>query len=128
MGGTIIDFQLDCTKEISISKALGGHEPVNIRLEDMETGNESIRYKMFEMSSGTGTRKSGERIRNDISNIIKETGKVIEIDFEGISVISSSFADELIGKLVLEYGFFGSIFYQAAQIHHTNIIGNMFYH
>lgn len=29
------------------------------------------------------------------------------MDFTGIDLISSSFADELLGKLVVEFGFFG---------------------
>lgn len=118
MGGTIIDFQLDCKKEISISKSLGGHEPVNFRIESMESDSGDIIYKMSEQSSGTGTRKSGERIRNDIINIITETRKTIIMDFSGISVISSSFADELIGKLVVQYGFFG--FNQIFRINNMN--------
>ncbi|MDD4729269.1 MAG: STAS-like domain-containing protein [Dysgonamonadaceae bacterium] len=61
---------------------------------------------LADKSSGTGTRQSGERIRNEIINLNNESGKIIEIDFSGVAVISSSFADELIGKLVVRYGFF----------------------
>jgi len=34
--GCIVDFQIDYDKEISISKALGGYEPVNSKLESSE--------------------------------------------------------------------------------------------
>jgi len=64
-------------------------------------------YKLSEQSSGTGTREAGERIRNEIVNLRNETCSPVELDFTGVSVVSSSFADELIGKLVAEYGFFG---------------------
>ena len=108
---TIVDFQLDYDKPVSIADALkfGGrsYELVNIRLESMENNQGEILYKLIDKSSGTGTRQSGERIRNDILNIHRETGKSVIIDFEGVAVISSSFADELLGKLVIEFGFFG---------------------
>ena len=37
----------------------------------------------------------------------KESSYRIVIDFHGVSVVSSSFADELIGKLVVKLGFTG---------------------
>lgn len=46
-------------------------------------------------------------MRNEVINIVKETGSVVSIDFQGIALVASSFADEFIGKLVLEFGFFG---------------------
>ena len=105
-GSTTIDFQIDCEKEISIFEALGGYEPLNLRVENMEDDYGNLIYKLSEKSSGTGTRQSGERIRNEIVNLFNETGKTIELDFSGIAVISSSFADELIGKLLVRFGFY----------------------
>ena len=48
----------------------------------------------------------------DTKNIFTEAEQTIAIDFAGIAVISSSFADELIGKLVAYFGFstFNQIF------------------
>lgn len=106
LGSTIIDFQIGFEKGISLPKALG-NRPINYRLEALEDDKGNISYRVSERSSGTGTRQSGERMRNEIINFYRETDQIIEIDFQGISVISSSFADELIGKLVAEYGFFG---------------------
>lgn len=105
-GSVTIDFQIDFEKEISIAAALGGYEPVNLRIENLEDKQGNLLYKLTEKSSGTGTRQSGERIRNEIINLHNESGKIIEIDFDGISVVSSSFADELLGKLIIRYGFF----------------------
>jgi hypothetical protein len=106
LGSATIDFQIDFDKGISLPKALG-NRPINLRLEALEDDRGNISYRVSERSSGTGTRQSGERMRNEIINIYRETERIIEIDFQGISVISSSFADELIGKLVAEYGLFG---------------------
>lgn len=107
LGTTTIDFQIDFDKGISLAETLGGYTPVNLRLEALENDEGNILYKLSEKSSGTGTRQSGERIRNEILNLYQESHRVVELDFSGISVISSSFADELIGKLVITYGLFG---------------------
>ena len=39
-------------------------------------------------------------------NLIAETKKTVILDFKDIAVMSSSFADELIAKLLLELGLF----------------------
>jgi anti-sigma regulatory factor (Ser/Thr protein kinase)/anti-anti-sigma regulatory factor len=104
---TTVDFQIAFDKGISIVDALGGYEPVNLRIENLEDERNNIIYKLSEKASGTGTRQSGVAIRNEIINISNQTTSVIILDFNGVSLISSSFADELVGKLVVEYGFVG---------------------
>ena len=105
--GCIVDFQIDYSKEVSISKALGGYEPVNLKLESLKDNVGNILIDLHSKESGVGTRRSGEKIRNEIINVYKQTNKSITLDFANISIISSSFADELIGKLVTEFGFYG---------------------
>ena len=104
---TTVDFQIDFDKGISIAEALGGYEPNNFRIENLEDENDNIVYKLADKSSGTGTRKSGIAIRNEVMNILYQSKSLIILDFHGVSLISSSFADELIGKLVVECGFIG---------------------
>lgn len=105
--GVIVDFQIDYSKEISISKALGGYQPVNLKLEAIEDDLGNIIIDLQSKESGVGTRQSGNKIRNELINVYKQSGKSITLDFTMIKIISSSFADELIGKLVIEFGFFG---------------------
>jgi hypothetical protein len=62
---------------------------------------------MHSKESGVGTRKSGEKIRNELINIYMQTNKSITLNFDKINLISSSFADELIGNLATEFGFYG---------------------
>lgn len=110
-GCVSIDFQLDYNKPISLADALnvGGknYMPVNYRLENFENDAGEIVFNVKDKSSGFGTRQAGAKVRKEVINIYTETKKVIIIDFDGITLISSSFADEFIGKLVLEFGFFG---------------------
>lgn len=105
--GCIVDFQIDYSKEISISKALGGYQPVNLKMESLEDDAGNIIYDLHSKESGVGTRQSGEKIRNELINVYKQTKKTITLDFSNLNIISSSFADELIGKLVTEFGFYG---------------------
>lgn len=106
---TTVDFQLDYTSTIELAEALGGYEPTNFRLEEIEDESGNVLFQLSEKASGTGTRRSGEALRNEITNIAGETKSVIGIDFGGISIVSSSFADEFIGKLVTQFGFAGFV-------------------
>ena len=75
---TVIDFQIDYSKTINIAHALNGYIP---------------------------TDYAAEKFRNVITNTLKEGNYNIVLDFSGVNVVSSSYADELVGKLVAEYGF-----------------------
>jgi hypothetical protein len=104
-GGTIVDFQLSYDKEISVSKALGGHQPTNYQVEELQDDLGNLIYTLSDKASGTGTRQSGQKIRNELINLYHQTQQSIVLNFEGVNV-SSSFADELLGKLVVEFGFY----------------------
>ena len=104
-GTTLVDFRLKASQAIDIAKALGGHEPVNLWLESHEDNEEQIRFLVAEESHGTGTRYAGKRFRNILVNSLNQTSQKIIIDFEGIETLSSSYADEVIGKLLETVGF-----------------------
>lgn len=67
-----------------------------------------------DFSFGYTTRDSGERARTLSINMVTQTKEkqLIILDFKDISIISSSFADEFIAKLIYHFGFlkFNSIF------------------
>ena len=71
----------------------------------MEDDYENIVFPLTDKASGTGTRRSGEALRNEIVNTINQTDSIVVIDFDKLSVVSSTFADELIGKLAVKIGF-----------------------
>lgn len=109
--GTLVSGEINIVDDFSISEALSfdkfsNHFPLDIvdlkyEMED----SDCLFLKMKDESSGFGTRKSGLQIRRKILNLLKaKQGFPIIIDWEGIPVISSSFADELMGKLFLEMG------------------------
>ncbi|MBX7203783.1 MAG: STAS-like domain-containing protein [Bacteroidia bacterium] len=103
---TSINFDIKLNNPISMREALGGYEPIDLFIENLEDEFDRVVYRIIDQASGTGTRQSGERIRNEIMNIYRSVKKPVILDFEGIGIIASSFADELIGKLVQELGLF----------------------
>lgn len=110
-GGTIIDFQLNYQNKVTIQDALiFNGKPhtnyVNYYLENLENEEGDLAYLLKDWQDGVGTRPSGKKLRIEILNNYKETHRRISIDFAHIRVVSSSFADELLGKLVVELGFF----------------------
>lgn len=108
--GTIVDFQLNYSEDMSLDKALifrgKQYEMINLRFENLEDDYGRISYKISERSEGTGTRESAIRVKNEVLNILAEEQKPVTLDFSGVEVISSSFADELIAKLFLSLGLF----------------------
>lgn len=110
---TIIDFQLAVDQEINLKRAfhsLGGFDGFDIRIDNMLGDDDMLEYDIFENSHGTATRESGSAIRNDILNILAraESGAIsasgIILDFSNVRIISSSFADEVLAKLLLKLG------------------------
>ncbi|MBX2978938.1 MAG: STAS-like domain-containing protein [Flavobacteriales bacterium] len=108
---TTVDIQLDYGREVSIAEALmfdgQSYIPVDMRFEAMEDEHGQIRYCIQSESEGFGTRMAAARARNDIMNLINSHSGVVLLDFEGIELISSSYADEFVGKLVVMFGFVG---------------------
>lgn len=104
-GTTLVDFQLDYSSPINVTKALNGHKPTDFWLEDLEVGEDEVLVVVSEMSSGTGTRKAAEKFRNLVLNLTLSNKKRVILDFAGVNLVSSSYADELIGKIIGQYGF-----------------------
>ncbi|MDD3172746.1 MAG: DUF4325 domain-containing protein [Herbinix sp.] len=104
-GTTLVDFQIDYSKSIDISKALNSYKPVDLWLENRELDSGEFLFKVSEDSAGTGTRKAALRFKNIVLNTLRENNKKIILDFEKVNLVSSSYADELIGKIISDYGF-----------------------
>lgn len=104
-GTTLIDCQICYTNYINVLNALQGYTPTDNWLENIEIGDQEYRFSIAELSTGTGTRLAGNRMRHLILNSIRSDGSRAVIDFDGVAAISSSYADELIGKMIASIGF-----------------------
>lgn len=111
-GGTLVcaDIRID-SKNFSISDALGFNtthhrEKVDyIELNYLNETGDRTTFMVKNESTGFGNRPSGRQLRTKVINILNaEPTCPIFIDWTGIPLISSSFADEFMGKLFLEMG------------------------
>ena len=104
-GTTMIDFQLDYSSPIDVAQALNGYVPLDFWIENHENDKGEVVLDVAKESNGTGTRKSAEKMRNIVVNCLKENYNTVTLDFQNVSMLSSSYADELIGKLIALFGF-----------------------
>lgn len=105
-GTTLIDFQLNTANPTSISRAISGYKHVDLWAEAHEENDDGsiLRFKVNEDSPGLGSRIDARRFANIISNAPKMAESIV-LDFSGISIVSSSYADELIMSLSKQLGF-----------------------
>ena len=108
-GGTSIRCGVNFSNPELLHQALkfGGkeHDPPYDYIErNFENDEGEIIVKMSEMINQYGmTRIGAAEIKNVTDNLLKENGKIV-LDFEKLSVISSSFADEILGRLFSQLG------------------------
>ena len=60
-----------------------------------------VEFKFIEYGTDFGTRDMGQKLRHKLLALINAGDKVV-LDFTGVNVVSNSFADECIAKLLLE--------------------------
>jgi hypothetical protein len=76
---------------------------VELKYESNEAGD--IHFKLIDECSSFGSRVSGKPIQIKLFNLLKMSGSgIICVDFVGVPLLSSSFADEAFGKLFLLVG------------------------
>lgn len=102
--GTLVTVTLPTHNPIDVSEALWGHDPVPAFESQYVTG-EGVLFAVRNEASNFGNRFTGEKLRLKLQNIAEiNSQKGVIIDFEGVDVMSASFADEFIAKLVRELG------------------------
>ena len=60
-----------------------------------------VEFKFIDYGTDFGTRDMGQKLRQKLSALIA-SGEKVALDFAGVNVVSNSFADECIAKLLLE--------------------------
>ena len=109
--GTYINAQINCEMPDLLDEILKfdgqKHLSSDIIESKFETkDSEIISFKLIDNTKSTGSRDSGLRMRRIIRNLYEmDNTKKISIDMNEVAIMSSSFADELFGKLVKEIGF-----------------------
>lgn len=81
------------------------HDPANDYVERVYHGDgDGINFRVTHELDAFGTRDAGRLARTKIENLMDNGRVTITFDFEGVHLISSSFADEVFGKLFTELG------------------------
>lgn len=102
--GTLVTVTLPTHRPLDISAALWGHVPVS-GLEMRYVTGEGIVFVVREEASNFGNRHTGERLRIKLGNLAEmHPDEPVVVDFDGIEVMSASFADEFVAKLVKDLG------------------------
>lgn len=108
--GTTIDAHIDFSEPLLLEKALAIngaiHKPVDyIEIRYEQDDLRSIQFKVKEQAISFRSRPAGRPMRTKLANLIANCpGQILFVDFENITVVSSSFADEVFGKLFVELG------------------------
>lgn len=102
--GTTVDFQLKVDRPVSIGTALN-YEPTNLYLESLESDGGEHVINIRDQAGGAGSRLAARELKTLIVNVLNDGAPHVVLDFDGQAVVSSSFADEVIGKMFLEMGF-----------------------
>jgi hypothetical protein len=108
--GTLVVAQINFSVPDLLEEALrcGGkpHVPVDfVELHYEKGGGKEVAFVMKEEAASFGSRVAGAPVRNKLANLIRMCGgQRIELDFTDVPLVSSSFADEVFGKLFMELG------------------------
>jgi len=111
--GTLVVASIDCSTPGLLQKALKFGDREHIPIDFIETkyesqGSEIPRFIMYDETSSFGSRLAGEPIRKRLAALARMVrAKRLIVDFAGVPLVSSSFADEVFGKLFLELGAVG---------------------
>lgn len=101
--GTNLDFQLDFKSEVDFIGLWGDlPSPINTRAESLENSEDQITLLIKDQSYGTSTRESGKEVRVLAANLLRMHATDLVLDFTGVTMVSSSYADELVAKLYID--------------------------
>jgi len=110
VNGTLVIAKINFSDPDLLRDALNFSGKSYTPVDYIETKYESedsniVCMKLFEETNSFGSRVAGTPIQNKIYNLLKMCpGQPIEIDFARVPLVSSSFADEVFGKLFVKLG------------------------
>lgn len=108
--GTLLSTSLDSSNPAALGDALRFGDEKFIPLDYVDTHfedriSDAIRFRLAQEAESFGSRVAGEPVRTKLSNLVHmNPGRRIEVDLEEVPIISSSFADEVFGKLFVLLG------------------------
>lgn len=108
--GTLIACRIGYAANIDLEDALvfGGkkHTPVDYIETHFQANKDGlIVFDLAKESEGFGSRAAGDPVRRKLLNLLNviDIGKIV-VDLDGVMLVSSSYADEVFGKLFFQLG------------------------
>ncbi|WP_370449219.1 ATP-binding protein [Cryobacterium sp. TMB3-1-2] len=101
---TTADWQLDCSRPVRIQDAPGAPHAGGDFLEAIETPDGHHRVAVIDLEQSLGSRAKGAEVRTRLLNYLQAGARFIVFDFAGVGGVSSSLADQVLGKLAIEMG------------------------
>lgn len=106
-GTTLVDFQISCKDDILLEEALES-QATDLWLENHYASNDQdVIVLVKDEARGCGSRLEGKYFSNVVLNLCKATSGKCILDFTDISIVSASFADQLISDFVDALTFLG---------------------
>jgi hypothetical protein len=106
--GTVVHCSINYSDKLILDDILGlsrKFDPIDhIDLKYETAVGEPIHFDLKTEAQSLGLRVAGRQIRTGIRNLLSCSTNSIDVDFTNVNIISSSFADEVFGKLFLELG------------------------
>jgi hypothetical protein len=108
--GTLVVATIDFSDPTLLGDALKFRgvrwEPIGVvEMKYAFNASGDVHFRLVDESSSFGSRVSGKPIRNKLMNLARMSGEgMVCVDFAGVPLVSSSFADEAFGKLFLALG------------------------
>lgn len=107
--GTVVCFELRTDLSLNLEQAL----QIPGRVDDdwgyldatFDLDSGEVRLLVSEEAPGTGTRDAGRLLRTKAENLLRADPQLrVLLDWSGLPSVSSSFADEVVGKLFVTIG------------------------
>ena len=100
-----IDYRFDKLLEKALVFSGRNHDPGYDFIErKYQPNSETIEFHVATELQAFGSREAGRLARTKITNLMDNRSTPVEFDFDGVRIVSSSFADEVFGMLFLELG------------------------
>jgi hypothetical protein len=110
VNGSVVVVGIDYTNPLLLEEALKfnarPHQPIDrIELHYETDDANNIIFNVKQEAASLGSRMGGTPVRAKLLNLMRvSTANQIIVDFAGVHMISSSFADEVFGKLFSTLG------------------------
>ena len=107
--GTLVVAEIDFSDPGLLGAALrfGGkqYRPTDVVELNYEIENsERMKFLLKDEAESFGSRPAGTPVRNKLANLLRMGATKVYVDMRDIPIVSSSFADEVFGKLFVDLG------------------------